>query len=490
MTKSYRAFSILLLGAAALALSACVYMLSSSDGGGQTVFDPPREIDPADIVVPEGYRIEPVATGLTFPTDVAVDGAGRVYVIEAGYSYGEVWTEPRLLRIEPGGRTSAIATGARNGPWTGVVIHDGTFYIAEGGALQGGRILRVEGGEVTSLIENLPTMGDHHTNGPAIGPDGWIYLGLGTATNSGVVGVDNAQFGWLSRKPQFHDIPCRDITLNRRNFESDNPLTPDSGDRAITGAYSPFGTPATAGQIVTGDLPCSGAIMRIRPQGGEMELVAWGLRNPYGLAFSPSGELYVTENAFDVRGSRPVWGTADVLWKITPGAWYGWPDFSGGHPLNEERFAPPGGPMPDFLLAKHPGQPPEPAALLGVHASANGFDFSHGMGFGHRGQAFIALFGDMAPTVGKVLAPVGFKVVRVDVNNGVIHDFAVNKGKVNGPASWLGSGGLERPVAAQFDPRGDALYVVDFGVVTMTEEGPIPQQNTGVLWRISREGIW
>ena len=45
------------------------------------------------------YRVEAVTTGLTFPTDVTFDDSGRAYVIEAGYSYGESWTTPRLLRI-------------------------------------------------------------------------------------------------------------------------------------------------------------------------------------------------------------------------------------------------------------------------------------------------------------------------------------------------------------------------------------------------------
>jgi hypothetical protein len=77
-------------------------------------------------------------------------------------------------------------------------------------------------------------------------------------------------------------------------------------------------------------------------------------------------------------------------------------------------------------------------------------------------------------------------VVRVDVTTGVSHDFAVNRGDENGPASRLGSGGLERPIAARFDPRGEALYVVDFGVLRMEEAKSLPDKGTGVLWKISR----
>jgi hypothetical protein len=83
---------------------------------------------------------------------------------------------------------------------------------------------------------------------------------------------------------------------------------------------------------------------------------------------------------------------------------------------------------------------------------------------------------------------VGFQVARVDLTTGVIEPFAVNRGKKNGPASKLKTGGLERPVACRFDPSGDALYVVDFGILTMDKKGPKPGENTGVLWRIVRSG--
>jgi glucose/arabinose dehydrogenase len=256
----------------------------------------------------------------------------------------------------------------------------------------------------------------------------------------------------------------------------------------MTGAFLPYGTPSTPGQIVRGQLPAGGTIMRVPTNGGAPQLVAWGFRNPYGLAFSPGGELYATENGYDDRGSRPVFGSGDPLWKVQRGGWHGWPDFSGAMPLAQNHFSPPGKARPQFLLAQHPQIPPRPAAVLAVHASADGFDFSRSDEFGHRGEAFVALFGDQAPEVGKVLHPVGFKVVRVNVETGEIEDFAANRGRINGSASALGSGGLERPIAARFDPSGRALYVVDFGVLLMDKKNSHPKEGTGVLWRITRVG--
>ena len=465
-----------------LLLASC-YNLLPSNGGAQSEFSPPRKTQANDIAVPEGYRVELVAAGFTFPTGVTFDDEGTAYVVESGYSYGEVWTTPRLLRIEPSGSFTTLAQGERNGPWNGVAYSSGHFYIAEGGELAGGRILRVDRqGSTEALIESLPTMGDHHTNGPAIDSNGNVYFALGTATNSGVVGPDNAKYGWLKRKPDFHDVPCRDLRLRGETFPSADVLAGKNEVR--TAAFAPFGR-GSAAETVTGRVPCSGAILRIAPQGGEPELVAWGFRNPFGLAFSRSGQLYVTENGYDDRGSRPVWGTADVLWEVKPNIWYGWPDFSAGQPLTDERFRPPGKAPLKFLLAEHPNPPPAPAAVLGVHSSSNGLDFAPA-GFGYEGQAFIAQFGDQAPTVGKVVSPVGFKVVRVDVQTGAIHDFAANRGKTNGPASKFGTAGFERPIAVRFHPKDASMYVVDFGVLRETKQGSVPEPGTGVLWKITR----
>lgn len=470
-----------------LGSSACI------KGGGQT---PPGRDEPqaGDIALPEGYRIELVADGLEFPVGVAFDDAQVPYVVEAGYSYGELFTTPRIVRIDPSGDRTVIAQGT-NPPWNGITFHAGRFYVAEGSQLTPGRILEIDAqGSTRALVTGLPSLGDHHTNGPIIGPDGALYFGQGTATNSGVVGEDDAEFGWLSRFPGFHDVPCADVTLSGENFVSGNPLTSDGDDSATTGAFLPFGTPSTQGQVIKGALPCTGAVMRVRlpaataeGQSAPLELVAWGFRNPFGLAFGPDGSLFVTDNGFDERGSRPIFGAGDLLWKVEEGRWYGWPDYSGGRPVDTQRFKQLGKEPPKRLFTPPPSEPPAALAFLAVHSSSNGFDIGRSEAFGHVGDAFIAQFGDMAPGVGNVVQPVGFKVVRVDLSRGVVHDFAANRGNANGPASYLNSGGLERPVAARFSPDGTALYIVDFGVLSVGANGPEPREHTGRLWKVTHE---
>jgi glucose/arabinose dehydrogenase len=484
-------FFALFLGAVliGLALTGC-YGMRRSSGGGQVRFDGSRELNPEDIALPVGYVAEVVAKGLTFPTGACFDEKERLHVVESGYAYGEVWTTPRLLRVETNGSTVPVATGGRNGPWTGAAFHDGAFFVAEGGVVEGGRILRITpNGSIQAIVEGLPSYGDHHTDGPALSPDGWIYFGQGTASNSGIVGEDSAKFGWLKRHPQFHDVPGQDITLTGTNFETANVLSNTSSAKVRTGAFVPFGTSTQPNQRIIGQIKCSGGILRVRPDGSDLQLVAWGFRNPFGLAFSPDAKLYVTDNGYDDRGSRPVWGTADVLWEVNQGKWYGWPDFSAGEPVTMEKFKPPGKSQPAFLLASLPNEPPQPVTRFGVHSSADGLDFSRSDKFGHVGEAFVALFGDQSPVTGKSLHPVGFNVVRVNVNRGTLEDFAVNKGKMNGPASKIGGGGLERPVAVRFSPSGEALYVIDFGVLLEQNKVTKPQLGTGVIWRITRADL-
>ena len=88
------------------------------------------------------------------------------------------------LKQEPGGGAS------QNSEQGGMLGKLGGML---GGASAGG----VLSGGLRDLVTGLPSLGDHHNNQIAAGPDGKIYFGQGVATNSGVVGVDNFVFGWL-----------------------------------------------------------------------------------------------------------------------------------------------------------------------------------------------------------------------------------------------------------------------------------------------------
>jgi glucose/arabinose dehydrogenase len=336
------------------------------------------------------------------------------------------------------------------------------------------------------LVADLPGIGDHQANAPVAGPDGKIYFGIGVATNCGVVGGDDYAFEWLAKHPEFCDIPGADITLVGRNYESPDFLGSVT-DRVSTGAYMPFGRPSAPGQVVPGQVKCTGSILRCNPDGSELELVAWGFRNPYGLAFHPNGRLFATEHGMDERGARYVMDDPDDFYLVEQGRWYGFPDFASGVRLDDPSWGE-GGHGREPVLAKHPEpSPPRPVATFKTHAAANGLDFCRDDAFGFPGQAFVACFGDLAPitTLTRALGPAGFKVVRVDPERGQVVDFAVNK--IAGPASMLPHQGFERPSHCRFGPDG-ALYVVDYGIIKIAPEagGIRSQEGSGALWRIRR----
>ena len=446
--------------------------------------DKERGLAPKDILVPAGYAVEVVASGFNEPVHCCFDDEGRCYVVECGHKIDA--GPPRVLRVD-------VATGAqtvfyqvpedqwvKTGAVTGASWHRGALYLANTD-----RLTRITpDGRSTDVVTGLPGRGDHQTNHPVVGPDGKLYFGQGSATNTGVVGPDNFAYEWLPKFPTVCDVPAQDVTLVGTNFDSSD-VTGALTGRVETGAYVPFKTRTEPGQIVRGSNKPTGAILRWDPEGGDVEVVAWGLRNPYGLAFHPDGRLFATEHGIDERGHRYVVGDLEDLYEVTAGEWYGWPDFASGIRLDDPAWS---GKGREPVLAKHPNPaPPRPFAVFPAHAAPNGFDFSRDERFGFVGDAFVALFGDAAPVTSRPIMPRGFKVVRVDMRTGAVHDFAVNR--ITGPASKLPHDGFERPSHCQFGPDG-SLYVVDFGELEFAPErgGVRAQARTGTLWRIRRTG--
>ena len=89
------------------------YRMHASRGGGQTNAPATRTVTSSDIALHPGYKIEPVTTELNFPSGATFDDKGQLYVTEAGYCYGEVWTEPKLIHIDEKGKKTTIAKAER-----------------------------------------------------------------------------------------------------------------------------------------------------------------------------------------------------------------------------------------------------------------------------------------------------------------------------------------------------------------------------------------
>ena len=444
-----------------------------------------RGFKPGDVLLPGGYRAEVVARGLSAPVMTTFGPDGAAYVVESGHKVDD---PPRVRRVDlaTGEITTVVEfTGPdwiETGAVTGAVHADGALIVTNTD-----RLVRIEPHRMRrTIVDGLPGRGDHQTNHPVVGPDGKVYFGVGSATNSGVVGSDNAAYAWLKDNRDVHDVPARDVVLAGRNYD-DRDILGDLSHTVRTGAFVPFGQETSAGQLIPGSVKASGAILRCEPDGSGLEVVAWGLRNPYGLAFAPDGRLFATEHGMDARSKRHVIGDFDDLYEIEEGRWYGWPDFASGVRLDDPSWGS-GGQGREPVLAEFPEpDPPTPVVSFPPHAGANGIAIAPSGSFGFEGQAFVALFGDLAPvTTPRLLTPVGFKVVRVDLEQRLIVDFAVNR--IQGPASKLPHGGFERPSHCAFGPDG-ALYITDFGEIDIAPEkaGIRIQAGSGALWRIRRD---
>jgi glucose/arabinose dehydrogenase len=241
-----------------------------------------------------------------------------------------------------------------------------------------------------------------------------------------------------------------------------------------------------AGETVRGNPKCGGSIARFGPDGTGYEVVAWGLRNPFGLEVDAAGQLWATSHGADVRGSRSIFGDPDLLVRVEPGAWYGWPDFFDGEPVTAGRFDAPEKAAPQPLWASHPPLT-RAFASFDSHSGASGVAFSPGGTFGFAGDAFVAAFGTFAPvTTGVDVVPRGFGVVRVDMKRREVSTFARND--LPGPAFINQQDGFNRPVDVLF-AADSSLWVVDWGATTLTAKGLELVPATGVVWRIYRDGM-
>ena len=324
------------LCASAAALAGCATLPEREQG----IFPLERPRVPAPAAwaaqVPPGYRVEVFARDLTYPTSITFDDRGNAYVAEAGYAYGDIVAPAQIVRVAPGGVKVVVASQLQ-GPINDILWHRGHLYISHFR-----KISRLEpSGRVRDLVTDLPSSGDHQNNQMSVGPDGWIYFGQGTVTNSGIVGLDNAiPFLWLPYWPHLYDVPAQDIVLTGESVLAPHvnnvaakqgqlvSLGPILGQflasvvvpehpgslLARTGAFEPFGQ--SGARVIPVQVKANGTILRMSPDVSQLQVYAWGLRNPFGLRWGPDGQLYATDNAYDERGPRPIANAPDVIWQI------------------------------------------------------------------------------------------------------------------------------------------------------------------------------
>jgi len=483
-----------------------------------------KPIDRSLVEVPAGYNLQRFVTGLTAPTAHAFDADGSLLIAE-----GERDDEVRIIGFRKDGAPfnvwpqekqllfgfSTPGSWRMYGPVGGMVCYQGNIFVSHRDADGMGVITALDyHGHHKTIVAGLPAQGDYGVTHLAVSPTKRpLYFGVGTATNSGVVGLDN--WAWVRKYPLVHDQPWqaepwRDVALLGYRFDSTNPLSGMFGpsDLAVTAFDQAFNhsnqTRVRAANGPDGTNKPNGAIYWVSPDGGFPTVEAHGIHNPRGLAINEFDSIYFTNGGMEMRGTRPVKDDPDALLRLLTGTWYGWPDYTADlQSVSEPRFQPPQellarGGYPELrpgidMESSHLSDPSRNRDILLQAAfpslsGASRIDVvpSDGPFKEFRRNVIVALRGDRAPfaTSGRPLADLpGYKVVRVDPATHQVRDFIRNTaGK---PRSQAGGNIslLERPIDPKFGPDG-SLYILDFGQMEMrgSEEHVIP--GTGQIFRL------
>ncbi|WP_251860463.1 PQQ-dependent sugar dehydrogenase [Clostridium sp. Marseille-Q2269] len=278
--------------------------------------------------------------GLKEAKDFSIDNKGNYYIA----------FKNKIQFIDANGKSYDILKN-KNLSINSMVYKDKYLYFTSKNELYS---YDIDKKTTTILINNLPNMGDYNKSLILIKDDN-LYLTIGAATNSGVVGKDNK---WLSNSPFFSDVSCYPLTLSGKNFGKEG-----------TGAFSAYGTKSIRGQRVAEHFPGNSSIIVYNLKKNQIKTYAWGIRNFKGIDINSKGKILASVGGMEFRGDRPVKGDRDYIYEINKGTWYGWPDYSGGDPINSPRFKGKNNRPIGFVLDKHPSA--NPPAPLYQHKTLN-----------------------------------------------------------------------------------------------------------------------
>lgn len=209
------------------------------------------------VSVPPEFDVTLYATPplVNYPVAIAAEPTGVIYVaVDEQGSLGRTPGGGKILRCsdENGdGKVDKVTTYAKVEHPRGVVYRNGTVWVMHPPTLSvfqdrdGDGVAEYNEELVTGLTTDQITNrgGDHTTNCVRMGIDGWLYIGVGDYGIKEAKGKDG-----------------RSIVLR------------------------------------------GGGIVRVRPDGTELEIYCIGLRNPFDLAIDPSMNLFTRDNTNDGAG--------------------------------------------------------------------------------------------------------------------------------------------------------------------------------------------
>jgi hypothetical protein len=491
----------------AFALTGCIHQPQMLPLSRQKV------IDRKFVEYPENTTLVQPIKGLNCPTAICWNEQGDMLIAESGIDGSEphifgYHKDHTYFNIYPWNRNISFApTGfVMYGPVGGMACYKNRIYVSHRDRDDKGVVTSLGyDGTHSTIVANLPAQGDYGVTDVVI-HNGRVFFGVGTATNSGVVGLDNYD-RWLKRHPDGHDqwYSPTHTPLKPLGFRFDT-LNPAAGlfapQLAVTGIYQMFGH-SNESRILPVDKP-NGAIYSVSVDGGEAKVEGYGFHNPRGIAFQYD-RTFVLNDGMEARGTRPIVGDPDSLIRMAKDAWHGYPDYStDGHKVSDERYWPPvsmliqtgyreisqlidqeasGLHLPDFSVL-----------VYGVFPSLSGaakMDFIPATGpFSKlQGDVVVALDGDRWPfaTSGlKLLNRQGFKVMLVDMDNKQVKEFVHNTAGMPVSMQPFGTIGLERPCDVKVGPDG-AIYILDFG--RMDNDSGIPRYYPGTGGLFKLDGV-
>ncbi|MFA6545071.1 MAG: hypothetical protein WCS99_11635 [Limisphaerales bacterium] len=139
--------------------------------------------------------------------------------------------------------------------------------------------------ETTELLKTEGGVG-HGRNHLKLGPDGWLWIAHGNNVR----------------------LP--------KNLSTNSPLRNFAHDRLIP-------CPWDAGMFDGDVLLPAGHILRMKPDGSEVQLWAGGFRNPMDVAFNEHGDLFTFDADMEWDVGNP-WYMPNRVLHVVPGADYGW----------------------------------------------------------------------------------------------------------------------------------------------------------------------
>ncbi|MFZ0085091.1 MAG: PQQ-dependent sugar dehydrogenase [Candidatus Acidiferrales bacterium] len=339
--------------------------------------------------------------------------------------------------VPPGFQVQLYATGLGD-PRLIRTAPNGDFFVAESrtGDVRVFRGITADGKPEKSEIFATELKRPFGINFYPPGPDPqWVYVG----DTDAILRFPYKNGDMKARGPAEHIV---DVPADLSHWTRDIQFTPD-GKKMFVGVGSasnvddPDTTPAEKNRA---------DILEFNPDGTDMRIYAYGIRNPVGLAIDPdTKELWISVNERDALGDNLV---PDYITHVQEGGFYGWPWwYMGGH-----------------QDPRHPGTHPElqdkvitPDVILNPHNASLEMTFYTGKQFPEEywGDIFAGEHGSWNRS-----DRVGYEVIRVPRHHtshatGEYEDFmtgfVVDSGHVWG-----------RPVGVAVAPDG-SLMVTDDG---------------------------